>query len=42
MERFGIDGKRAFAVLRPVSSHTNTKLHLVALELVETRRMPTR
>jgi GAF domain-containing protein len=41
MERFGIDGDRAFEVLRRVSSHTNTKLHRVALELVETRKVPT-
>jgi transcriptional regulator with GAF, ATPase, and Fis domain len=41
MERFGIDGDRAFEVLRRVSSHTNTKLHQVACELVDTRKVPT-
>lgn len=40
MERFGIAGDRAFEVLRRVSSHTNTKLHAVAQELVETRKVP--
>jgi len=40
MERFGIDADRAFAVLRRASSQTNTKLHLVATELVTTRQMP--
>jgi transcriptional regulator with GAF, ATPase, and Fis domain len=41
MERFGIDGDRAFEVLRRVSSHTNTKLQHVAWELVQTRKVPT-
>jgi transcriptional regulator with GAF, ATPase, and Fis domain len=41
MERFGISGDRAFEVLRRVSSHTNTKLNAVALELVHTRKVPT-
>jgi transcriptional regulator with GAF, ATPase, and Fis domain len=41
MERFGITGDRAFQVLRRVSSHTNNKLHSVAVELVETRAVPT-
>jgi transcriptional regulator with GAF, ATPase, and Fis domain len=41
MERFGITGARAFEVLRRVSSHSNRKLQVVALELVETRRLPT-
>jgi GAF domain-containing protein len=40
MERFGIDGDRAFEVLRRVSSRTNTKLHQVASELVDTRKVP--
>lgn len=40
MERFGIDGDRAFHVLRRVSSHTNLKLAQVATELIETRQLP--
>ncbi len=40
MERFDIDANRAFQVLQRVSSHTNTKLHQVASQLVETRRLP--
>ena len=40
MERFGIEGDRAFEVLRRVSSNSNTKLHAVAAELVLTRRIP--
>jgi GAF domain-containing protein len=40
MERFAINGDRAFEVLRRVSSHTNVKLHAVAAELVETRQIP--
>lgn len=41
MERFGISSDRAFHVLRRVSSHTNLKLHRVATQLIETRRLPT-
>jgi transcriptional regulator with GAF, ATPase, and Fis domain len=40
MERFGIDGDRAFQVLRRVSSDTNSKLADVASALVQTRRLP--
>jgi GAF domain-containing protein len=40
MERFDISATRAFDVLRRVSSLSNTKLSLVARELVETRRVP--
>ena len=40
MERFGISPERAFQVLRRVSSHSNTKLHAVAAELVDTRKLP--
>lgn len=40
MERFDLDGKNAFAVLRRVSQQSNTKLHLVATELIATRKTP--
>jgi GAF domain-containing protein len=40
MERYGVDGDRAFAVLRRYSQATNTKLRDVAAELVETRHLP--
>jgi len=40
MERFDLDALSAFAVLRRLSSHTNTKLSAVATELVSTRRLP--
>ena len=40
MERFGINADQAFQVLRRVSSHSNTKLLRVAVELVETRQLP--
>jgi GAF domain-containing protein len=40
MERYDIDGNRAFDFLARVSSTSNTKLGLVARELVETRRVP--
>jgi GAF domain-containing protein len=42
MERFAIDADQAFAVLRRYSQDNNVKLHLVADELVTTRRLPTR
>jgi len=41
MERFDLTAERAFQVMRRVSSHTNTKLLVVAHELVSTRRLPT-
>ena len=40
MERFDISAERAFAVLRRVSQERNVKLHRVAEELVNTRRVP--
>lgn len=40
MERFDISAERAFAVLRRVSQERNVKLHRVAEELVDTRRVP--
>lgn len=41
MERFDLTPAQAFAVLRRVSQHRNVRLHLVADELVRTRRTPT-
>jgi GAF domain-containing protein len=40
MERFDLSPERAFEVLKRVSSHSNAKLHVVAAELVRTRRLP--
>jgi GAF domain-containing protein len=40
MERFGITGDVAFAVLRRVSQHRNVRLNNVAEELVRTRQTP--
>jgi GAF domain-containing protein len=40
MERFGIDGDQAFAVLRRYSQDTNTKLRDVAQQLIDTRKLP--
>lgn len=40
MERFDLSPQSAFEVLRRVSSHSNEKLHAVALDLVRTRRLP--
>jgi transcriptional regulator with GAF, ATPase, and Fis domain len=40
MERFDIDADRAFSVLRRVSQHQNVRLHRVAADVVETRRIP--
>lgn len=40
MERFGLDDRRAFDVLRRISQHTNTKLNEVARTLVTTRDLP--
>lgn len=40
MERFDLDGDRAFEVLRRYSQNTNMKLHEVARCLIETRRFP--
>ncbi len=40
MERYNLDGDRAFAILRRYSQDTNTKLRAVALQLIETRKLP--
>lgn len=40
MERLGLTPERAFAYLNRASQQTNTKLHDVAAELVETRLLP--
>jgi hypothetical protein len=40
MERFDLSPERAFDVLKRVSSHSNAKVHVVATELVRTRRLP--
>jgi hypothetical protein len=40
MERYGIDGDQAFAVLKRYSQDTNTKLRDVAQELIDTRALP--
>jgi GAF domain-containing protein len=40
MERFDIDGDRAFAILKRYSQDTNTKLRDVAQQLVDTRKLP--
>lgn len=40
MERFGIDGDKAFTVLRRYSQDNNIKLRDVAQRLIETRKLP--
>ncbi|MBW9207075.1 GAF and ANTAR domain-containing protein [Mumia sp. zg.B17] len=40
MERFGLDERRAFEVLKRYSQHHNLKLRLVAERFVATRRLP--
>jgi GAF domain-containing protein len=40
MERFAIDGDRAFAILRRYSQDYNIKLRAVAQQLIETRKLP--
>ena len=41
MERHGLDGDRAFEVLRRYSQDHNIKLRAVATHLIETRKLPT-
>ena len=40
MERYDLDADKAFSVLKRVSQDTQTKLAVVAAELVRTRRIP--
>ncbi|NOL45472.1 GAF and ANTAR domain-containing protein [Kribbella sandramycini] len=40
MERFDVDGDRAFAILRRYSQDNNRKLRDVAQELIDTRKLP--
>jgi GAF domain-containing protein len=40
MERYAIDGDRAFEILRRYSQDTNTKLRDVAHQLIDTRKLP--
>jgi GAF domain-containing protein len=40
MERFDVDGDRAFAILKRYSQDTNTKLRAVAQQLIDTRKLP--
>ena len=40
MERLDITGEQAFDYLRRVSSHTNRKLVTIAIEIAETRQLP--
>ncbi|MER7243252.1 GAF and ANTAR domain-containing protein [Kribbella sp. NPDC000426] len=40
MERYNLDGDRAFAILKRYSQDTNTKLRDVAQQLIDTRRLP--
>jgi GAF domain-containing protein len=40
MERYAVDGDRAFAILKRYSQDTNTKLRDVAQQLIDTRRLP--
>jgi len=40
MERYDLDGDRAFTVLRRYSQDTNTKLRDVAQQLIDTRKLP--
>ena len=39
MERFDVDGDRAFAILKRYSQDTNTKLRDVAQYLIDTRKL---
>ena len=40
MERYAVDGDRAFAILKRYSQDTNTKLRDVAQQLIDTRKLP--
>ena len=40
MERFGLSGDQAFAVLRRYSQDNNVRLRSVAERIIETRRLP--
>jgi GAF domain-containing protein len=40
MERYNVDGDRAFAILKRYSQDTNTKLRDVAQQLIDTRKLP--
>jgi GAF domain-containing protein len=40
MERFDVNGDRAFAILKRYSQDTNTKLRDVAQQLIDTRKLP--
>lgn len=40
MERFDVDGDKAFAILKRYSQDTNTKLRDVAQQLIDTRKLP--
>lgn len=40
MERFDLRADEAFAVLRRVSQHSNTRVHQIAVELISTRKTP--
>jgi AmiR/NasT family two-component response regulator len=40
MERYGVDGDRAFTILKRYSQDTNNKLRDVAQELIDTRKLP--
>ena len=40
MERFDVDGDRAFAILQRYSQDNNTKLRDVAQQLIDTRKLP--
>ena len=40
MERFGVDAAQAFDTLRRLSQQSNTKLSVVAGEIIRTRQLP--
>lgn len=40
MERYDVPAERAFLILSRLSQETNTKVHVVASELVRTRATP--